>query len=414
MEKPLLKQLNDGKEAFKKDLDKFEVEFATAGPMVYGITAAEASKRVSITDRTVSMTIYNNKKIQVFAFEERFQNLWIRFETYATGEKLFGLPITDYPILHQRKKEFVLLLKLYSLYLTVLETINGYNDVKWSDIDIETIGAEIMDYQLRCRSLPKGMQNWNAYIDLNKKIDDFNELCPLLELMTKDGMKERHWNALQELMSYDFQINDPNTKLGYVLAAPLLKYKDDVYDICLGADKETEIETKLKQVIAFWSSIDIQMAPFKDRGDILLKGTEMLEIGSQLEDSIMQMNSLDGNRYNKPFREDVKTWLKKLRDTSELLEKWLMVQNLWMYLEAVFVGGDIAVALPKEAQRFAEVDKKFEDLTIRAREIRNVVEVCGGDETMMIAIPNLIIELESCQKSLTGLSPKSIPNNKQL
>lgn len=339
---------------------------------------------------------------QVFQFEERFQNLWIQFDTYATGEKLFGLPITDYPILHQRKKEFVLLLKLYSLYLTVLETIDGYNDEKWSDINIENIGAEIMDYQLRCRSLPKGMQNWNAYIDLNKKIDDFNELCPLLELMTKDGMKERHWNALQELMSYEFKIDDPNTTLGYVLAAPLLKYKDDVYDICLGADKETEIETKLKQVIASWSSVDVQMAPFKDRGDLLLKGAEMLEIVSLLEDSIMVMNSLDGNRYNKPFREDVKTWLKKLRDTSEVLEKWLSVQNLWMYLEAVFVGGDIAVALPEEAQRFAEVDKKFEDLTIRAREIQNVVEICSGDDTMLTAIPNLIIELESCQKSLTG------------
>lgn len=304
--------------------------------------------------------------------------------------------------MHQRKKDFVLLLKLYSLYLIVLETIDGYNNIKWTDINIESIGAEIMDYQLRCRSLPKGMQNWNAYIDLNRKIDDFNELCPLLELMTKDGMKDRHWKALEAMMSYELKVDDPKTTLGHVLGAPLLKYKDDVYDICLGADKETEIETKLKQVIMSWSSVDVQMAPFKNRGDLLLKGAEMMEIISLLEDSIMVMNSLDGNRYNKPFKDDIKTWLRKLRDTSEVLEKWLSVQNLWMYLEAVFVGGDIAVALPEEAQRFAEVDKKFEDLTIRARQIVNIVEICSGDETMMTAIPNLIVELESCQKSLTG------------
>lgn len=48
LEKPLLKQLNDGKGAFQKEMDKFESDFAKAGPMVKGISAKEASNRVSI------------------------------------------------------------------------------------------------------------------------------------------------------------------------------------------------------------------------------------------------------------------------------------------------------------------------------------------------------------------------------
>lgn len=72
------------------------------------------------------------------------------------------------------------------------------------------------------------MKDWPAFIDLKKKIDDFNECCPLLEMMANKSMKDRHWQRLEKLLGVPFNVDSDEFTLKNVMEAPLLQYKDDV------------------------------------------------------------------------------------------------------------------------------------------------------------------------------------------
>ena len=101
-----------------------------SGPMEDGLHPKEASERVSI-------------------FQAQFDELWSKFQTYSGGEQLFGLIVTEYPELQNVRKELSLLQKLYGLYNSVIDTIDGYYDILWTDVDIEKINSELLEFQSR-------------------------------------------------------------------------------------------------------------------------------------------------------------------------------------------------------------------------------------------------------------------------
>lgn len=95
-------------------------------------------------------------------------------------------------------------------------------------------------------------------------------------------------------------------------------------------------------------------------------------------------------------------WIITLSTVSEIIEQWLMVQNMWMYMEAVFSGGDIVKQLPQEAKRFQSIDKNYMKIVTTALETKKVVATCYGNEMMKNMLPHLMEQLELCQKSLSA------------
>ena len=108
-------ELRNNLEKFRADNEAYCEEYRCTGPMQAGLTPREASDRQIL-------------------FQNRFDGMWRKLQTYQSGEELFGLPTTDYPELSQIRKELNLLQKLYKLYNDVIDRVSSYYDIPWGEV----------------------------------------------------------------------------------------------------------------------------------------------------------------------------------------------------------------------------------------------------------------------------------------
>lgn len=58
------------------------------------------------------------------------------------------------------------------------------------------MGKTIEQFVLDCKKIPGDSRHFTAYTDLRKKIEDMEELLPLIEMLTAPSIRERHWEEI--------------------------------------------------------------------------------------------------------------------------------------------------------------------------------------------------------------------------
>ena len=377
------RDLSRGVKNFLNEVTMFRSDWEMNGPMVTGISPDEAVERLR-------------------KFETAFERYKRNWDTFAGGEELFGMPTTEYPELEKTQKELQFLGRIYGLYTQVIKTINGYQEVLWVDVveQIDSMTEQVGAFQAQTKKLPRALRELAAYGELSKKIDDFLEILPLMQLLSNPAMRNRHWKELETICGVVYNRKADTFTLSDLLEADLLKFFDDIEEMASGSVKEYAIEVKLAQIVEQWEDTEFEFNNYKNLGPVLLTGIS--DVMESMEETQMALGGMMSSRYIVPFKEEVSGWVQKMSTISEIIEQWVVVQNYWMYMEAVFNSGDIAKQLPQENKRFQRIHKDYMKVMSKAFETPNVVQCCCGNELLKNLLPHLDEQLELVQKSLTG------------
>ncbi|XP_023379661.1 dynein heavy chain 10, axonemal-like, partial [Pteropus vampyrus] len=277
----------------------------------------------------------------------------------ANAEKLFDLPITMYPELIKAQKEMSGLKQIYELYQDLKVAKDEWSQTLWINLNVQFLQEGIEDFLRALRRLPRQVRNLSVAYHLEAKMKAFKDSIPLLLDLKHEALRDRHWKELMEKTGVFFEMTETFT-LDNMFAMELHKHTEVLNEIVTAAIKEIGIEKAVKEILDTWENMKFTVVKYykgtQERGYILGSVDEIIQC---LDDNTFNLQSISGSRFVGPFLQTVHKWEKTLSLIGEVIEIWMLVQRKWMYLESIFIGGDIRSQLPEEAKKFDNIDRVF-------------------------------------------------------
>eukprot|EP01135_Chromosphaera_perkinsii_P007354 Nk52_evm2s805 gene=Nk52_evmTU2s805 len=367
--------------AFTVDVIQFRNDFDANGPLALGLNPSAGIRRLKNFSR-----LYEDKVKDSLLFAE--------------GENLFGIPVTSYPELQKTGEDLNLLNSLYGLYSKLVIFDTTVRDTLWEKADLFDLQKQVLIFEEEDKKLDRRVKEWEAGVDIKNYIKEYQETLPVLISLSSESIKNRHWLQVMNITGKSFNLDTNYFKLSHLLDADLLRFREDLNEITIAANREMEIEVMITQIEEDWTEQVLVFENFKGHGEITLSIGEVGKLLEMLEESQITIGTMLNSKYVAPLREEVTNWVSILGTVSDVIEQWLAVQNLWMYMEAVFDDEIISKELPQETERFIMIDKNWRRIMTKAHEVPNVIQCCYGNDALKHLLQHLSDQLELCQKSL--------------
>ncbi|SPP80284.1 dynein heavy chain 10, axonemal [Drosophila guanche] len=368
-------------DVFCDDLDEFIKDWDENGP---GSVGGELERGVRLMD----------------PYGQKINERELRRQELANAERLFDMPMVDYHEFGRVQTEYEGLQQIYKLYRSQKGAREIWGKTLWADLDPNVLTEGVESYLKEFRKLPKPIRQQPVGTQLELHMKQFKGTVPLMVSLKHEALRERHWLQLMEKTGQYFDMSPARFTLENMFTMQLHKYQEIAEQILTNAIKELQIERGVRAVEETWAVMAFKVLRhykgLEDRGWVL---GPVDEISQMLEDNGMNLQSMGASQFIGPFLETVNKWERTLAMVSEIIDEWLVVQRKWLYLEGIFIGGDIRTQLPEEAKKFDDIDKAYRRIMVDCAKNPLVVPFCTIPGRL-VDIQGLGIGLEKCQKSL--------------
>jgi dynein heavy chain len=365
---------------FEHDLDKYEAEVA----------AFKGYGEIANTDKIVQLA---------YDLQSNLLECRATAENFNMREKVFGQQMTEYIRLDSMDKNFENYLKLWSMCDKFKENTSLWLSGPLLELEYADVEKDVNDwfktsYRLNKHFMEEAPGSAEVAMALRENTAEFRKNLPVIKSLASPALRERHWlkltATLNEAMAKGKEgddipekINldpDDDLTLQMLLDLHVSEHLEVIQEECGIAEKEFQLEKNLNAMIQDWAVIAFECKPYKDGETYLVSGTD--DIITLLDDQIVKVQTMRGSPYIKPIESQCKNWEKRLQYGQHLVDEWIQCQRTWMYLEPIFNSEDIMRQMPKEALRFATVDKMWKKTMAETFTEPTFMECCTRDKLL--------------------------------
>ena len=323
-------------------------------------------------------------------------------------EETIGFEVTEFDQVGKLQKLLKPFDTLWNLYCEKEEKMfnwkkNPFYKLNPDDIDKDHKRMFQASNGLRINFEKQKLQNPHKVADgINGSLTDFRKFIPIIQAVCTQGMKDRHWGKIHEvLLNQSKEKDNINFKnVENVLnnqPHEIKKIVDNLEEVADTASKEFKNEQMMKNMKLDWQEVNYTCKKWKD--SYILEGEAVEEIQTFLDDHIVKTQTMKGSPYAKFMLDEILEWEKKLLRNQDNLEVWLKVQAVWLYLAPVFSSEDIMKQMPVEGRNFKEVDRAWKNLMVKVNEKPAALVVMDIEELGDV-LNGANAKLEQVQKGL--------------
>lgn len=207
--------------------------------------------------------------------------------------------------------------KLWEMAIRLFNTHEKWMNGPILQVDAEQVEQEVQSMWKLSYKLTKQFKTpdlkgpLKVAVTIKTRLEKFKINIPLIQVICNPGLKQRHWDQMNEIIDSDITPNEKTCLKDILKYNKLIeKNLDKLSEISALASKEYALEQALKKMKHDWEMMNFSFIPYKDTNMSVLASFD--DVQALLEDHIVKTATMKNSPFVAPFEKEVTEWGEEL------------------------------------------------------------------------------------------------------